>query len=573
MEENTAMSHIKILPPHEARRIAAGEVIDRPAALIREFLDNAIDAGAANIEVSIDGGGSKKAELIDDGRGMSREDLELCWQTHATSKIRGLDDLATARTLGFRGEALAAAAAVAKLEITSSPDSREAWQLEAGPGDSPPLLSRNRRTKGSTVRALGLFDTIPARRQFLKRDGSEALLCHQAFIDKALAFPGITFRFTQDGKAKNYLPKAASKKERFSAALLRHGEENFLHEIHTQGTGFTVDLIIGGPELARNDKRMLFIFANGRRVQDYALVQALVFGAQGWFPNGTMPIGAAFIDIDPALADFNIHPAKREVRFADPSSIHHTITTALENFRRRTELSSIQGRETDRKEKPKTVFFDTNNADNTNNLYYKIPSEKNEWGTVHEKTENLALNALTGMRCLGRLFDLFILIEYEDRLFIIDQHAAHERILYNKFIKGTIARQELLVTIPFTTESADDDSFLRTHQKNLENLGITVEEDKDGWRIGALPVGWRLSDAETIKEILSLKNTGNNMAEHWAASLSCKRAVKDGDYLDNDTAMALAKEALNLPEPRCPHGRPIWLEIRREQILKAVRRL
>ncbi|MDR3146402.1 MAG: DNA mismatch repair endonuclease MutL, partial [Treponema sp.] len=226
---------IRVLPPEEARKIAAGEVIDRPAALVREFLDNAIDAGSALIEVVIEGGGIRRTEVIDDGLGMNREDLALCWYTHATSKIRSVDDLNTAETLGFRGEALAAAAAVSRLEILSCTGDGEAWFLEtgAGMGDSPGgmRISRSRRTRGTTVRALGLFDTIPARKRFLKREGAEAGLCRQAFIDKALAFPGIAFRFLQDGKLRLFFPPAASLKERYALALLSPDEGAFLHEI------------------------------------------------------------------------------------------------------------------------------------------------------------------------------------------------------------------------------------------------------------------------------------------------------------------------------------------------------
>jgi len=584
---------IKILPPQEARRIAAGEVIDRPAALIREFLDNAIDSGAATVEVFIEGGGSAKAEVVDDGEGMNREDLNLCWRTHATSKIRCMDDLESARTLGFRGEALAAAAAVAKLEIISSIDGREAWLLEAGPGDSPPLLSRNRRTKGSTVRALGLFDTIPARKRFLKREGSEAGLCRQAFIDKALAYPNITFKFSQDGKAKDFLPCAASKKERFAAALLKPSEYGFLHEIHAQGEGFTVDIVIGGPELARSDKRMLFIFANGRRVQDYALAQALVYGTQGWFPNGTAPIGAAFIDIDPALADFNIHPAKREVRFKDSGAIHHAISVALRDFCRHFSVKTAI-------EEQRDASGDLwQNADRRSDFHADAERRFNAPGASITGA-SLAMEALleyppdfaplpgrtsvTEMaaeqspaygepRYAGRIFGLFLLVEWRDRLFIIDQHAAHERILYNRFISETIPTQELLVPIPFTTESDDDDRFLEAQREQLANLGLVIQNDANGWRIDALPPDWRMGDDETVHKILELRNAGENMAAHWAATLCCHTAIRDGDYLDEKSALALAREALELPEPRCPHGRPIWTEISREALLKAVKRI
>ncbi|MDR0389722.1 MAG: DNA mismatch repair endonuclease MutL, partial [Spirochaetaceae bacterium] len=328
-DANRQGRRIQVLSPDVARKIAAGEVIDRPAALAREFIDNAIDAGSASIELIIEAGGVRRTELADDGGGMGREDLELCWRTHATSKIRNIEDLNSAQTLGFRGEALAAAAAVSRLEILSSLDGREAWTLEISSGGERAEIRPGRRRRGTSVRALGLFDSIPARKRFLKREGTEAGLCKQALIDKALAFPSVSFRFIQDGNLKLFLPPAASLKERFAACLLSQTEENFLHEIHASGGGFQVAVVAGGPELWRRDRRQQYVFANGRRIQEFSLLQALEYGLQGWFPNGVHPVGAVYVQIDPALADFNIHPAKREVRFKDGGAIHHAITTAL----------------------------------------------------------------------------------------------------------------------------------------------------------------------------------------------------------------------------------------------------
>ncbi|MDR3276195.1 MAG: DNA mismatch repair endonuclease MutL, partial [Treponema sp.] len=257
---------IQILPPAEARRIAAGEVVDRPAALVREFMDNAIDAGASLIETTVEAGGIRLAEVSDDGGGMGREDLALCWQDHATSKIRSLADLDTSETLGFRGEALAAAAAVSRLEILSSRDGREAWLLEAGPDNGESRITQARRVKGTTVRARGLFDTVPARKRFLKREASEALLCRQTFIEKALPFPGTGFRYVQEGELKLYLPVAASLRERFAAALLDSREAGLLHELSAGGPGFSLVIVAGGPELFRKDRRQQYVFANGRRI-------------------------------------------------------------------------------------------------------------------------------------------------------------------------------------------------------------------------------------------------------------------------------------------------------------------
>jgi DNA mismatch repair protein MutL len=619
---------IQILPPEEARRIAAGEVIDRPAALIREFIDNALDAGASQLEVSIEGGGSRRAEVSDDGNGMNREDLSLCWLTHATSKIRSLDDLNTAETLGFRGEALAAAAAVSRLEILTSTDGREAWRLEVGPGESgPPRMEQTRRTRGTSVRALGLFDTLPARKRFLKREGSEGGLCRQVFLDKALAFPHISFRFSQDGKLKDFFPAAASYKERFTAALPDSREGAFFHELYGAGTGFQITLVIGGPELYRNDRRQLYVFANGRRIQDYALLQAMEYGVQGWFPNGTHPVGAVYVEINPRLADFNIHPAKREVRFADAGAIHHAITTVLRDFTRRVNLT--RGRESTAGEEsgsytvqgglyggngPEDGYADrrtdgyNRSAGSQGDSAY-TPSRRPEGGfagplameALLERPPDFAPMPGRGTtdgrllrggamesaastvaeagpvygkpRYAGRAFGLFILVEAGEKLFIIDQHAAHERILYDRFLSRPIPVQELLVPIPFSAESDEEDRFLETRREDLGRLAIHIEKDGAGWRIEALPAGWRLGDAETVREILSLREAGEHMAERWAATLCCHTAVRDGDYLDDQAAAALAEEALGLPDPHCPHGRPLWTEISREALYRAVRRI
>ena len=570
-------SRIRILPPQEARRIAAGEVIDRPAALVREFIDNAIDAGADNIEISIEEGGCKKIEVADNGSGMNREDLELCSLDHATSKINGLDDLDTAVTLGFRGEALAAAAAVSRLEIISS-NGKEAWRLETGPGENYPLkIEQTRRTKGTTVKALNLFESIPARKKFLKREGSESSLCRQAFIDKALAFPDINFRFIQDGKLKDFFPAVQSKKERFAAALLTN-EENFLHEINVTGNGFNAAVVIGGPDIYRNDRRQLFVFANGRRVQDYSLIQAMEYGAQSWFPNGTHPVGAVFVEIDPSLADFNIHPAKREVRFRDPGAIHQAVSGGLRNFFHLNAIKNNPYKDTSK------TFSDNgqeNHGEKEFQFTHNVPTyEKQTFDSsqIRQKFSRInftdeATPRYGEMRYAGRAFGLFILIEWNDKLYLIDQHAAHERILYNSFLEKPITKQELLAPIPFTAESDDEDTFLEKKREELSRLGIDIKKDEDGWRIEALPADWQMNDAQTVKEILELRSAGENMAERWAATLCCHAAIKDGDIPDDETAFNLGREALQLPDPRCPHGRPIWTEISKDALFKAVRRL
>ncbi|MDR2070807.1 MAG: DNA mismatch repair endonuclease MutL [Treponema sp.] len=605
-EESAApVSRISILPPEEARKIAAGEVIDRPAALVREFVDNAIDAGSSLVEVFIDGGGIRRVEVADDGNGMGKEDLKLCWYTHATSKIRSLEDLNTAETLGFRGEALAAAAAVSRLEILSSVDGREAWRLETGPGGTEePQLTQISRVKGTSVRSLGLFDTIPVRKRFLKRESAEAGFCRQIFLDKALAFPALTFRFVQDGQLKIFLPSASSFKDRYAQALMSRNEGPFLHEITAQGPGFSVVIVAGGPELYRSDRRQQYVFANGRRIQDFSLLQALEYGLQGWFPNTAHPVGAIYLDIDPSLADFNIHPAKREARFREAGVIHHAITTALSSFsHHRNIAASAQNRRLD-----EDLPFAPDARDNLEDIplsYQSYPPRGSGplamealldkppafaplpgrgWDretSVHERApvydpdislEGKKDRSPAGIRIAGRLFNLFILVEWKDRLFIIDHHAAHERAIYDRLVDGSFPKQELLVPIPFFTESDEDDEFLILRREDLARLGVVITREERGWYIEALPSGWKLSDTETVRSILDLRTAGENMVEHWAATLSCHGAIKDGDYLDDTAALTLAKKVLELHNPRCPHGRPIWFEMSREDLFRAVRR-
>jgi DNA mismatch repair protein MutL len=182
-------------------------------------------------------------------------------------------------------------------------------------------------------------------------------------------------------------------------------------------------------------------------------------------------------------------------------------------------------------------------------------------------------NGASEVRYLGQLFNLFILVEHRQNLYIIDQHAAHERILYNRFIDHPPPVQELLVPIPFRTETEEEDSFLRDLQKNLEELGVRLTQEGDGtWRIDALPAPWRATDSETVQTILALREGSENPVERWRATMACKAAIKDGDTLDSATALDLAREALGLPIPLCPHGRPIWKKIEKQELLAAVRR-
>jgi DNA mismatch repair protein MutL len=587
------MAHIRILDSNEAIKIAAGEVVDRPAALVREFMDNAIDSGAGEIDVCIEEGGLKCTEVIDNGCGMGAEDLKLACYKHATSKITCINDLQTILTLGFRGEALAAAAATAHLEIISSTDGKTAFKLFSRPEalQSAPGANGNfsiktaARTKGTTVKAFYLFDTIPARKLFLKNPAGEAVHCKNIFTEKALAFPHIAFRFYQDSKLKLDFKKAGSLKQRFSDAVLSANEDKFLHEIIANSEHFSANIIVGGPELIKNNRRYQYIYANGRRINDFSLQQAMEYGTAGWFPNGTHPVGAIFIKIDGKYADFNVHPAKIEVHFADPQAIHHRISTSLRSFVQEYEIKAgaeLRGFEFVPLPPIGAAQQVPDYQGNTLSKGWVAEKAEAEGAARREDfgareallpLEKNGKNEKNDLKYVGRAFGLFIVVERDDKLFVIDQHAAHERLLYERIIAGKIAMQELLVPIVFEADSAACDAFLRAKKDVLQRIGLVINGGGGHWQVDALPSIWKLDDGKTVREILNLGGSGANFAEHWASTVACHAAIKDGTYLDSETALALARDALNLPVLRCPHGRPFVSEISRTTLLKAVKRV
>jgi DNA mismatch repair protein MutL len=306
-----------------------------------------------------------------------------------------------------------------------------------------------------------------------------------------------------------------------------------------------------------------------------------------------------YIEIDPALADFNIHPAKREARFKDSGSIHHAITSSLKNFMHHygvhEELSSIKKNNSygnslhfdfalDKKnnfsesKKNDSSFYDDDTKKSLMEEFldrqydFISPPRKIQAHQAEYAAETASYNA-SSLTYRGRIFDLFILVEKDETLYIVDQHAAHERILFNRLVKGPILKQELLAPITFETESDEDDAFLENRKEEFANLGLVISKNvKNSWQIEALPANWKLNDQKTVEEILKLRTSREDITRSWAATIACHAAIKDGDYLDADTALSLAEEALALPEPYCPHGRPLWTEMNLESLLKAVKR-
>lgn len=632
---------VRTLNAEVARKIAAGEVIDRPNAIVRELMDNAIDSGADNIVVETAEGGIEKVRIVDNGCGMTEEDLKNCARPHATSKISTEEDLLNLTTLGFRGEALASIAAVCRLSVTSSGLKMRASITEDH------IMEPTTPLKGTIVQAEGLFENFPARRQFLKRPASEGIMCRSTFIEKALPNTHISFRLIQDGEVRLDLPKDQSLAERFVKAMELRENLKLFSVLDSSSYGENPDwsfkIVLGEPGVYRSNKKDIYIFVNGRRIQEYSLVQAIEYGGKGYFPNGTFPVAAAFITINPALVDFNIHPAKKEVRFKDISSLHHGISTAVKQFysdyTNRTMKAETAAPRNAQNSEPemfspedlaskalsgmRSRYFGGTSSISAMNIkespvssWKGYASKKASYENAFKAPETARLSEAAkpaesqkekeikafvdqtisaykqtsvpekksevvkspepeqdDFHFIGSALGTFIIAEKNNTLYIIDKHAAHERMLFDQIMENLNASQTLLIPYVIETESKRDDEYLESIKDELKKIGFNCSNEGNGrWIFTTIQERWNGTEEDLYHALLDIKVQPKDLIYSIAATTACKAAVKDGTILEDAAAEKIARAALLLKDPHCPHGRPCYTTITRENLFNLVRR-
>jgi DNA mismatch repair protein MutL len=557
MRKPDPSGRISILSEDVSRKIAAGEVIDRPLSIVRELLDNALDAGSGAIDVHVRSGGLDGVRVVDDGAGMDRDDLGRCWLPHATSKIETEDDLLEVTSLGFRGEALSSVATAARLEIVSCPPGGVPHRLVVRGGRQEALEPCQGRP-GTVVDVTELFYNYPARKRFLRSPSAEAGLCRAIFLDRASAFPSVAFRLYGDEALRLSMP-AADPVQRI--ALCHDLDPRLLGTAEARGQGFVVRLVAAPPEGRRTDRRLVQAFVNGRRVQEYSLVQAVEFGFQGCLPGGFHPVAFVFVDIDPSLVDFNIHPAKKEVRFRALPEVHRAVVSAVRTF-----LAGRSSTTVFRDEPPASAAlpFDVDR---------RAPAPSAAWPLPGRPPGLPQPTADDGLRYLGQAFGVFLLCELPDRLLLVDQHAAHERLVYERLRREPPAVQDLLFPLAFDA-SADEDARLAERADALAAIGIVVRRSgARTWEVSGLAAGLVPLPADALVEALRAAcGSESEWRDGVLRTAACRLALKEGDPVDAVTAVELVRGALALHNPRCPHGRPLWHEIGRDRLYQAVDR-
>lgn len=629
---------IRQLDPIVASRIAAGEVVERPSSVLRELIDNSIDAGASKISVYVDQGGIRSLTVVDNGCGMAKEDLPIACISHATSKISTLDDLFNLRTLGFRGEALSSIAACSLLTIDSNGN-----RIIVDNGHQSDILPGS-VSQGTSVRMENLFEMIPARKLFLRRPQTEASECRKVFLEKALGFEKVEFLFFVDGELKIHLASAAKQKRCVDVMSM---DKAFMPaqvlEMDYSCDNASLYAVSSDPSCYKRDRTQVKVFVNGRVIDSFALVQAVTNAYSAAIPGGAFPFFYLFIDDNPSLVDFNIHPAKRECKIRNQSQIYGCVTAMIRNALLHGVFSN-GGASLDEQPEPPTLL-DSSNLDSTDssstqaesttkaisaseNPPFKYgatprPSEaplhvsepkpntaakpeakpfnpswfenaraimdasrqaqrqkedgpkESGYGKALSSCETLGKKQATqqsNYKYIGQLFDTFLLVEFGDRLLFIDQHAAHERILYDEIVAQKDV-QRLIVPYQFETDRSADD-FLLENSIIYADFGVELTRVEPMlWEMSTIPAVCRKNEADIAAYIQNTTGDVDSARKGLFAIMACHAAIKAGDPLDSVTAKALVDKAFKLDAMVCPHGRSFTFEMSKEELYRKVGRI
>ena len=560
---------IVVLPPAVADGIAAGEVVDRPAAVVKELVENAIDAGAARIQVRVEAAGQALIEVVDDGHGMAAVDLPVAFYRHATSKLLSLDDLRTIHTLGFRGEALASIAAVAEVDAVSRRrDGGEGVQVRIQAGEL--LYARMTGCPfGTRVTVERLFFNTPARLKFLKQPATENAVISRLVGELALGNPTIAFSLDIDRRRVFETPGTGDLRATFAA----------VYDTPTATAMLSVDEpsvrgLISPPALHRGTKDHVVILVNGRRIQHRNLVFAVEQAYRGLREPDRFPLAVLNVLVDPTEVDVNVHPTKREVRFRNEGAVFAALERACYHALRQSPLYELQAAAGG----PTLELRET--AVVSSPSPYPDPPPEGE-GDVRQRAQELMGSRLPALEYVGQLLHGYLVAEAPNAVVLIDQHAAHERVLFDRILQrlegGEPASQLLLIPHDLDLTPAQVTAF-QQHASWLEALGFAGELfGPHTVRLRAAPSDMPEARVARVLELLLTdlagERTPDRRLRETAALIACHSAVRFGDSLRPETARELLRELAATDEPiSCPHGRPTTLILPDDQLRRLFKR-
>ena len=627
------MGKIRSLSDNLIGKIAAGEVVERPAAAIKELVENSLDAGATAVTVEIREGGLSYIRVADNGSGIEESDIRMAFERHATSKIFLEQDLNTIATLGFRGEALASIAAVSKVVMTTRTSDRETGLKVRNEGGRIIDILETACPVGTTVTVNDLFYNVPVRKGFMKKPGQEASMVHELIAQLLLSRPDVSFRYISNGKTEFHSPGDGQ-----SATALQtvYGSRamNAMRAVDDHANGMVIKGWVGIGENARGNRGQELFFINGRVMHSRILNDAVETACRERVMIGRFPVCALYITIAYDAVDVNVHPNKLEVRFRDEPGVYEAVLSAVisalkdkDAFERPPEMPLASDREKEASglntpvrlppQPPAAVVSVSNRLPvEAVSAVHQAPVQKPmpEFREIRAATKYTAAASAASedpqaqtappvpvmketaeqintilpeirkpMKIFGALFNTYILVEYEDQLLLIDQHAVHERLLFDRLMKEHTGKakagQELLVPVVISVTNAEQ-RLLEDNRNILESIGMIVEAfgERD---VAVRTIPMVLGEAQTkdfIRDVISeLENGRDPTFEKKRASLlqtACKHAVKGGDVLTEDELRSLLDTMINQKvTPTCPHGRPLVVAVSHRELDKKFKRI
>jgi DNA mismatch repair protein MutL len=592
------MSRIRLLPETVASQVAAGEVVERPASVVKELIENSIDAGARKIEIITHRGGISLVRVIDDGSGMDRDDALLSLERHATSKIRSAADLQTIGTLGFRGEALPSIASVSRFRLTTREPNAIAGTEIIINGGKIDVVRDGGEAPGTQVEVRSLFYNLPARRKFLRSENTESRNIEHQIHLQAIGHPRIAFTLLRDDRLVFQLPETATLSDRIRDL---YGSELLERLIQVNGNASAkvqISGLIGQAGLSRQTRAQLLIFVNGRAIESGLVTAAVREGYHTALMKGQYPVTFLFLDLDPSAVDVNVHPTKREIRLRDPTEVREAIAHCLRQTleRSRTEWQEkfrapaasppvvtkipapgMVERQLAAAVDPKSVRAGYRPGVSAPQPRLASDDRKESVAGVVDAGRARPARAKHAapqqFQIIGVLNKLYVLMENADGLVLVDQHAAHERILFEdlqrRMEEQGVPAQKLLLPQTFDLPPRDSD-WIERNMSILQKMGIGIESfGPNSFKVDSLPSFLNVSDPtqfmrKVIDDLKSVTSSSSAMrlGEEMIAKTVCRHAVKANDPLRYLEVEKLIEDLLECDLPYCcPHGRPTMIQI------------